>query len=113
MWACGEKGIADYYSLSTTHTKRLYDYSSLVSRLHEVSVNDFIPKRGDIIVFDWSGREDPKHVFSHAGVVTEIQMVLEAQRYYLIQQIEQSLALLATLGLMMGLIILTVTAGYT
>ena len=69
-WACAKKGIGTYYSLSSTH------YSRLVGKYQNLSIvattaNDFIPMPSDIIVFDWDGREDSKHVFSHVGIVTE------------------------------------------
>ncbi|MBD5163067.1 MAG: CHAP domain-containing protein [Oscillibacter sp.] len=68
-WACAKKSIGTYYSLSSTH------YNRLVGKYQNLSIatttaNDFIPKPGDIIVFDWNGREDSKHVFSHVGIVT-------------------------------------------
>ena len=70
LWLCGEQGIAQYYSFSSTHTKRLGDFNSLKPYLNAVNVNSFTPVAGDIIVFDWSGRENKSHVFSHAGIVT-------------------------------------------
>ena len=69
-WACAKKSIGTYYSLSSTHYNRLvgkYQNLSIVS----TTANEFVPAPGDIIVFDWNGREDSKHVFSHVGIVTE------------------------------------------
>lgn len=69
-WACAKKKIGTYYSFSSTHYTRLstaYQNLSITS----TSVNGFTPMRGDIVIFDWSGRENPSHVFSHAGIVTD------------------------------------------
>lgn len=69
-WACAKKGIGTYHSLSSTHYNRLvgkYKNLSIVA----TTANDLIPMQGDIVVFDWNGREDSKHVFSHVGIVTE------------------------------------------
>lgn len=68
-WACAKKGIATYYSLSSTHYNRLVGKYKNLSIVATVA-NDFMPMPGDIIVFDWDGRGDSKHVFSHAGIVT-------------------------------------------
>lgn len=69
-WACAKKNIGTYYSFSSPHYNRLigiYKNLSIVS----TTVNSFEPVKGDIIVFDWNGRGDVEHYFSHVGVVTE------------------------------------------
>ena len=68
-WTCAIKDIGTYYSLSSPHYNRLtnaYKNLSIVSS----SVNNYEPAVGDIIVFDWNGRGDSNHVFSHVGIVT-------------------------------------------
>lgn len=68
-WICAVKNIGTYYSLSSPHYNRLinaYKNLSIVSS----SVNNYEPAAGDIIVFDWNGRGDSNHIFSHVGIVT-------------------------------------------
>lgn len=79
-WACAKKKIGTYYSLSSTHYDRLeknYANLSLVS----ITDNSFTPATGDIIVFDWSGREDVDRIFSHAGIVTNYNAKLKTVTY--------------------------------
>ena len=70
-WMCTVKKIGTYYSLSSTHTKRLQEAYKGIN-IVSTSTNSFSPQAGDIIIFDWNGREDSKHVFSHAGIVTKV-----------------------------------------
>lgn len=79
-WACAKKNIGTYYSFSSPHYNRLagsYKNLSIVS----TTVNGFEPAKGDIIVFDWHGRGDAEHYFSHVGVVTEYNANSETVTY--------------------------------
>lgn len=69
-WTCGKKNIGTYYSLSSPHYNRLINTYSNLSII-STTVNDFVPEAGDIIVFDWSGRNNSSQIFSHVGVVTD------------------------------------------
>jgi hypothetical protein len=69
-WTCAKKKIGTYNSLSSVHYKRLAETYSGLS-IVETSEREFTPQPGDIIVFDWNGREDKSHTFSHVGIVTE------------------------------------------
>lgn len=69
-WACAKKNIGTYYSFSSPHYNRLVGTYKNLS-IASTTVNSFEPTKDDIIVFDWNGRGDVEHYFSHVGVVTE------------------------------------------
>lgn len=68
-WTCAIKNIGTYYSMSSPHYNRLVNAYSNLS-IVSTSVDEYEPAAGDIIVFDWNGRGDETHTFSHVGIVT-------------------------------------------
>lgn len=69
QWLCAKYDVGVYYSFSSTHTERLKGYPELIPEIVETDIESFVPRAGDIIVFDWDGRESPGQIFSHAGIV--------------------------------------------
>lgn len=68
-WAGLEKKIGTFYVFSRTHYNALIQSRDGLSVVLD-DVNNYVPKRGDIAIFDWNGREDVNHCYSHAGIVT-------------------------------------------
>lgn len=73
-WLCRDKGAGYLYSFSPSHSNRLMDSECRIpaDRIINVSANDFTPEPGDIVFFSWSQYSWDKHVFSHVGIISEV-----------------------------------------
>lgn len=72
---CHTKKVGIYYSFSTPHTNRLTDNTFQMVKgvdLVETDVSSFNVLPGDIVIFDWNGRGDSEHVFSHTAIVSSV-----------------------------------------